>query len=192
MRRRSKLTAAIAVVFVASMAGCAERDDAGRRAAIVIDERAGTVNGASLGDDSDAIRQTLGAATTEGVLLRRTPDGIEVEDIGLPWTLDPIPGVRITRVLRMRYDDVTVDVAPDKGAYAFFVWRPGTRTTGGVRIGDRLESAERRYRGFHCGIRNRDSEYTPYPYCTGRVGETYVWFGQDPIRSITISSTPLG
>lgn len=100
--------------------------------------------------------------------------------------------MRMTRVLTMRYDELTVDIAPRQGAYAFFVWRPDARTTSGIRIGDRLKSAAQRHPGFRCGIRNRNSEYTPYPYCKGRVGDIYVWFGQDPIRSITLSSTPLG
>jgi DNA-directed RNA polymerase specialized sigma24 family protein len=38
---------------------------------------------------------------------------------------------------------MAIDVAPHQGAYAFFVWRPGTRTTSGVRIGDRLKAAVR-------------------------------------------------
>lgn len=42
-------------------------------------------------------------------------------------------------------------------------------------------------------MRNEGTEYRPYPYCLVRLGpDRYVWFGQDPIRSITVSSTPLG
>jgi hypothetical protein len=61
-----------------------------------------------------------------------------------------------------------------------------------VRIGDPLKTSVRRHPGLRCRIRNRNSEYIPYPYCKGKLGETYVWFGQDPIKSITISTTPMG
>lgn len=171
---------------------CGEEDAAGRRAEMLIDARAGTVNGVALGSDRGKIRQELGRARREGLMLPRLPSGIAVEDVGIPWTLDPLPGVRRSRVLTMIYNGISFLVAPDSGAYAFSVWNPDARTTSAVRIGDQLESARRRHPGLRCGIRNRDSEYTPYPYCKGRVGDNYVWFGQDPIRSITVSATPLG
>ena len=50
----------------------------------------------------------------------------------------------------------------------------------------------KRFPGFRCGIRNQNTEYVEYPYCTGRVGGHFVWFGEDPIASVTISSTRLG
>lgn len=50
-----------------------------------------------------------------------------------------------------------------------------------------------RYPGARCGVRNEDTEYVAYPYCLvfparGRA----VWFGEDPIRSITVSSGQIG
>jgi hypothetical protein len=158
----------------------------------VIDERAGTVGRAALGDGGDAIRRAFGRPRVQGEMIRNTPKDVDSADIGLPWIVEPPSGSAITRVATARYDDLTVDIARPHGAYAFFVWRPGSRTTSGVRIGDDLESAAERHPGFRCGLRNRNTEYVPYPYCKGRVGDTYVWDGQAPIRSITLSSTPLG
>jgi hypothetical protein len=78
------------------------------------------------------------------------------------------------------------------GAYLISVWRDGTRTRTGIKLGDPLQSARRRYPNLRCGIRNERSEYEPYPYCRIRLGALNVWFGQAPIRSITVASTGLG
>jgi hypothetical protein len=187
-----RLLILVATVLLSFGSACGEEDASGRPAPTVIDELAVTVNGVGLGDDRTAIRRELGPARTEGLMLPRLPDDVPLEDIGLPWTLDPLPGVPRTRVQTMLYDGMSFLVAPREGAYAFFVWRPRARTTSGVRIGDSLESAVRRHPRLRCGVRNRATEYVAYPYCKGRVGDNYVWFGQDPIRSITVSATPLG
>lgn len=69
---------------------------------------------------------------------------------------------------------------------------PGARTLAGIGLGDSLRKARAGYPRVSCDVRNQDSEYEPYPYCTARLKRgLYIWFGQDPIRSITISSTPL-
>lgn len=187
-----RLLVVTATVLLSFGGACGEEDASGRPAPTLIDPGAGTVNGVGLGDHRAAIRRELGPARTEGFMLPRLPDDVVLEDIGLPWTLDSLPGVRRTRVLTLFYDRMSVLVAPRMGAYAFFVWRPHARTTSGVRLGDSLTSAVRRHPGLRCGIRNRASEYVPYPYCKGRLGDNYIWFGQDPIRSITVSATPLG
>ena len=41
-------------------------------------------------------------------------------------------------------------------------------------------------------MKNEDTEYVRFPYCTGRVADDrYIWFGQDPIRSITVTVCPM-
>jgi hypothetical protein len=154
-----------------------------------IDERAGTVGRAALGDGPRELRRAFGRPQAEGENVRSMPRELDTADIGVPWSVAPPPEIK--GVTLARYDGMSVDIARPHGAYVFFVWRPGSRTASGIRIGDDLESVRERHPGFRCGVRNRNSEYAPYPFCEGRVGDTHVWFGQDPIRSITLSTTPL-
>lgn len=177
---------------VGSTSGCEDPVDARRSLSTVVDVRAGTVRGVRLGDSRQAIRGALGPPSAEGRFLPRLPDNMSVEDLGIPWTLDTPPGTPRTRVLSMHYQGLSFVVAPKTGMYAFFAYHSAARTTRGVAIGDPLNSARARYRGLRCDVRNRNSEYAPYPYCAGKVGDQYLWFGQDPIRSITISSTAQG
>jgi hypothetical protein len=157
----------------------------------VVDERSGSVDGVTLGDSRRAIRRALGPGR-DRQMLRIIPEHVDFTSLGLPWTEDPVPGVRMRDVVTMRRDGLSLLVAPHHGAYAIFVWRRGAQTTRGIEVGDDLETVPREYEDFRCGVRNRTSEYPSYPYCTGRVGDTYIWFGQDPIRSITVASTPVG
>lgn len=78
------------------------------------------------------------------------------------------------------------------GAYAVEVARPGAATSRGVAIGDPLDEAANAYPGLECGVKNEDSEYPTFRYCTGRVAaDRDIWFGQDPIRSITMTVCPM-
>jgi hypothetical protein len=190
MRRRviGLLTALVA----GALAACGDESDAARPPPdVVIDERAGTFDGVGLGDRPAEIRRALGRGTDRR-MISRLPRRLSVTELGLPWTLDPVPGVSRKKVLTMRRDGVSMLVAPRTGAYAVFVWRPRARTSRGVAVGDDLDAARERYEDLRCDVRNRNSEYGSYPFCEGRVGDTYVWFGQDPIRSISLASTPLG
>jgi hypothetical protein len=185
-----RVTVLIAGLLACGLLGCG--GGAGSASPpVVVDERSGAVGGVRLGDGPAEIRRELGPGT-DGRMLRRVPEDLGTEELGLPWTLDPLPGVERTRVLTMRRDGMSLLVAPRSGAYAISVWLSGARTKEGVAVGDDLEAASETYSGLRCGIRNRGTEYVEYPYCKGRLGKTYLWFGQDPIRSITVASTGLG
>ena len=69
----------------------------------------------------------------------------------------------------------------------------GARVDGGrVTIGDQLEPAEAAYR-LRCGTANEGSEYEHFPACTGKIARNrYVWFGGEPIRNVTLATTPPG
>ena len=78
------------------------------------------------------------------------------------------------------------------GAYVIKIAIPGARTLAGVGLGDPLDAAEAAYPNIRCDVQNRDGEYVPYPYGTTKLGDgPHIWFGQDPIRSITLLATPL-
>lgn len=63
-------------------------------------------------------------------------------------------------------------------------------TAGGL-VGDSLAEASRAY-ALHCGQTSGAPEYREWPYCVGELSSgRFVWFGEDPIRSITVSETSL-
>jgi hypothetical protein len=64
--------------------------------------------------------------------------------------------------------------------------------TEGVGVGDNLGVAEDRYRDIECGTA-RAGEYRTFPYCVATLGpRAFIWFGQDPIRSILLTETEVG
>jgi hypothetical protein len=80
-----------------------------------------------------------------------------------------------------------------RGLGALEVVEPGARTQTGVQIGDPLERADVAYPKLRCGPVNKDTDYEEYPACTGKLGrDRFIWFGGDPIKSITMSTNDLG
>ncbi len=124
---------------------------------------------------------------------KNVPLAGEVEDLGLPWIVAPPRGLATSDRMRiLRYRHLRVTFAPPTSAFLIQIAIPGARTRAGVGIGDRLDAVRSAYPHVRCDVRNRNSEYVPYPYCTTKLEDgPYIWFGQDPIRSITLSSTPL-
>ena len=77
---------------------------------------------------------------------------------------------------------VTVIMTAEKGA----------QTNAGVAIGDSLGEARSAYPGLTCGNRPL-GEGGSFPYCGGRLAPNrWIWFGEDPIASITLASLELG
>jgi hypothetical protein len=65
-------------------------------------------------------------------------------------------------------------------------------TSEGVGVGSELDDVRAAYPGAECGTENEGTEYTQFKYCTLRVApERYLWFGYDPVRSMTMSRRPL-
>jgi hypothetical protein len=85
-----------------------------------------------------------------------------------------------------------VFVGDRRGAWFASVTHPSARTRQGVAVGDRLDEVKRAYSGLRCGEANRGGDYIQFPYCTGQVASRrFIWFGGDPIESITLSIAPL-
>jgi hypothetical protein len=103
----------------------------------------------------------------------------------------PAPGGR--KPLLLKYDDVAFLVGP-RGVYAFIVAEKGAHTRRRVHVGDRLRSARQAYR-LRC-TRVTAGEKLPggsetYPSCrTTTERRVRIWFGDDPIRSVTLLSLP--
>jgi hypothetical protein len=127
------------------------------------------------------------------------PVGEDPDELGLP-AIGPDPPRRppirgnLPRndIHDLRYRSVVFSVSTTPaGTYYFAVSAPGARTSRGVGIGDSLSKARGAYRGaLHCDIANQGSEYPSFPYCGARLApHVYLYFGQDPIRSIAFAST---
>lgn len=164
---------------------------------LTIDLHRGTVGGVGLGSSQRAIERRFGRPVADA----RGNSGLptkapSIDREGWP-TLVGQPPKRVSyRSLiagTMRYERMVFDTGPRIGAYYVGIADPRMRTREGVRYGDSLETARRRYPFLRCGIRNEDSEDIPYPYCKGRTARgVSVWFGQDPIRSISVARTFMG
>ena len=155
-----------------------------------IDERAGTYRGVGLGDPVPAITQVFGpqrpASDYEAMAPFRYPEGGNYGPGVLQFgDYEPFGPT-------LRYYDVVFTFKGGQGLGAFEVVEPGASTGSGVRIGDPLERARAMYPTLLCGTVNKDTEYEEYAACSGKLGpRRYIWFGGDPIKSITMSTNPL-
>ena len=96
--------------------------------------------------------------------------------------------VKANRLLGLRYPDVSVYFIKRR-VVAFMVTSPGARTRGKVGIGTPLVRAKRLYPELRCGSAGATEPFGGFPACTGRIrGGRYIWFGDDPIENITIST----
>jgi hypothetical protein len=176
------VVAALSLVALGAALAIAREGDT--RAAAPIDEARGTYRGVRVGDSAASVRRLLGEPVSreDGF----APAGQSPAEVGVPESI-PAPGTY--RLLK--YDDVAFLASP-AGVYAFIVTQGGAGTTRGVAIGDRMVEARDAYRTRCKDVAGGESllggqEF--YPSCGARVGPHYVWFGRDPIRSITIVAT---
>ena len=65
-------------------------------------------------------------------------------------------------------------------------------TAAGVGVGSGLADVRAAYPDAECDTVNEGTEYTQFEFCTLRVArERHLWFGYDPVRSVTMSRRPL-
>jgi hypothetical protein len=73
--------------------------------------------------------------------------------------------------------------------YAFFITRPGTRTSRHVGIGSSLDEVRSAYPDARCAHHD-GGEYVDYDYCRVHLGpHRWLWFGENPVRSVGLSTT---
>ena len=182
--------------LAAFLGGCGDSTaaESGATRIVRVDERKGSVQGVRLGDSLSEVKRRLpGGVEADPRTSRTLPLVGELEELGLPGIIDPPrEGTPIERFGLLRYRHLSITFAPPTGAFVIKIAIPGARTLAGVGLGDPLEAARGAYPDMRCDVQNRNSEYVAYPYCTTKLENGfYIWFGQDPIRSITLSSTPL-
>jgi hypothetical protein len=141
--------------------------------------------GIAFGESRELVLRQLGPKRESGGTI--APIGERFEEIGAPPFIDT-PGV--THEV-LRYPATTV-LLTENGVYGFVITADDAETFAGVGIGDNLDLAEDRYNDLECGIA-RSGRYRTFPYCGGMVSaRRWIWFGGDPIHSITVTTTELG
>ena len=155
-----------------------------------LDERGDRVIGASfrgvaLGASRGAVVEALGLPprrSSESI----APLGEDFDEIGGP----PFIATPGSTHESLRYRSATVLLSDDR-VYGVVITDGEAETAEGVGVGDNLGVAEDEYPGLDCGIA-RPGTYRTFPYCGGSLGPgRWIWFGQDPIRSITVATTSL-
>ena len=153
---------------------------------LIIGERPGTFMALTLGDPRERVIAELGTAPrSDGGTI--APIGENFDHIGGP----PFIATPGSTHESLRYRELTVLLSDDR-VYGLVITNSEAETAEGVGIGDNLDLAADRYDGLDCGIA-RAGDYQTFPYCKGRLGpRRSIWFGQDPIRSIVLTSTDVG
>jgi len=155
----------------------------------VFNEDLGRYQGVGIGSSRRRARKVFGrmrAGATEPL----SPLGRLPLEVGFPSSPRDPKGAR-GGYQAWRFDGTALG-AFDGRAYLLTVTRSGTRTLKGVGVGSTLSAVRRRYPRMGCERANRGGDYAELPFCTGSVGQgRYLWFGRDPVRSITVSTAPL-
>ena len=155
-----------------------------------IDEVRGTYEHVGIGATVDEVRRVFGEQRFSGDNEGIAPRGADFVEIGGATSIPSVCGPPSV----LRYERVSF-LFCNARVYTVIVAVEGAATRRGVAVGDPLDAARNRYRGLHCGDAPAGDalvgEHPTYPYCTGKIGGRHVWFGRDPIASITISTEPL-
>ena len=184
MRTRTVMAlGAAAVVVGAGAIALARGGDEDGSNAVPIDERAGSYRGVRFGASEAEVVRVFGEPDRSAGV---APKGSTPAEVGVPQSL---PGP----AQLLKYENVVFLLEPASGVYAFLVTEPRAKTTRGVSIGDGMDAAQERYRLECIEVAGGESllgKQEFYPSCRARLGDSVrVWFGRDPIRSITVLST---
>jgi hypothetical protein len=157
-----------------------------------LDEAHASFRGVALGDAERGVVARFGPDQGEpdGPV---GPLGQDRYDAGSPGTFASTPGRPRPddRTKALRYHGMSF-VTNERRVYVIMSSLPGTRTTRRVGVGDDLDRARRAYRGLSCKHATYEEGGEAFPYCLGRLDrKRYLYFGGDPIGTVTIAQVPL-
>jgi hypothetical protein len=203
MLRRRLVIAPVGVVFALAVLLAIWRvafdEEPDGQAVASIDEAAGTYHGVGIGDGAAAVRRVLGPrpfARPDKEPI--TPTEAELGASGVPAVMDhpckpPAGRGERPRLAVMRYEEVSF-LFCDGRVFAWMVVAADARTSRGLSLGDDLEKARTLYPGLTCA-EAPSGDFRRYPYCAGTIDSRggrprlHAWFGEDPVASITISTS---
>jgi hypothetical protein len=156
---------------------------------VLIDENAGRLRGVRFGDTAREVRARLGEPSDDA-------DGFFPE--GADFTGPPaIPSPASDQGSRvppdnLHYEDTAYLVSPTVGVFSMAILADGARTRAGVGVGDELDRVRQRYDRVDCGEAIAGEplfgdDYPTYTWCRAIVGDIRVFFGDDPIASVTLT-----
>jgi hypothetical protein len=149
----------------------------------VIDEQRGSYGGVTLGASAAAVRSRFGEPGGDSGYFPLDEESYR----GPPFI--PTPAGRPDV---LRYAEAAFLVARDTGLASLVVTRLGATTRAGIAVGDRLARVRQRHDDVRCGEAPAGEaifggEDPTYPWCEVGVGRVQVFFGDDPIESITLT-----
>jgi hypothetical protein len=165
------LAAALVVVIPASGAGAARQERVVR-----VNTQLGTLEGVRMGDTAGAVERRLGPATYAAGFRPRS-----AKRFTGPPSIRSLDGIQPAVA---QYRDHAFLIG-SVGAYALTTVASGAVTQRGIRIGGRIDSVKAAHPKAKCG-KYPGGEAGAYRWCSTRVGPNKVFFGGDPIESITI------
>ena len=182
-------TSAVALILfgVAFLVHRDEDEPAAPAAEVLVDPLAGTVQGVKLGDNEDAVVARLGNAPPWNGDQPVEPLDEDWDEIGPPSAMT-ITGTYDV----LRYPHTSVELEDDR-VIAIITAEKGATTSTGIGVGDDLRSVRAAYPALRCWDAPHAGGHGTYPVCSGQLDSSrWLWFGQDPIRSITLASRRLG
>jgi hypothetical protein len=183
--------AGLALALVVLLAGCAAKDTTESTGPATVDERVGVVQGIRFGDSAEEIRQRLGKPSDDKPgFFPAAADYTGPDAISIPAVDQGRPSTRPTT---LHYEDLAFLVSPRVGIFSIATLAKGASTRAGVSVGDELDRVRQRYKDVTCGeqIAGEAPDQLPkYRWCRTVVGRVRVFFGGDPIESITLTRYP--
>lgn len=175
--------ASLALVAVLLVGGCGKQSASEHGSRITVDERAGVLRGIHFGETANEIRRRLG----------KPADGkAGFFPAGSDYTGPPAIAVRDGRPQTLHYEDTAFLVSRTSGTFAMATLAENARTRAGVAVGDDLSRVRERYGRVTCGEKaagepTLGGAVPTYHWCRTVVGRVHVFFGGDPIASITLT-----
>jgi hypothetical protein len=165
---------------------------------VAIAENAGAIGAVRIGSSKAMVRRVFGSYGAHPTAYPGEPSDVAGDETtGGPWSVVTGPhhlgpgGLRGEQVT-LRYPGVAFFVHDDR-VFGFLASARGAHTSRGVKIGDRLARVREAYPRFHCEPASRgETTATQAASCSGTVaGGRLLYFGEDPIRSITVMAHAL-
>jgi hypothetical protein len=186
----------VLLALAASACGSQDRPQQPARR-VAIDENRGAIGGVRIGASKADVRRVFGSYGAHPRAYPSEPSDVADEgDTGGPWSVVTGPhhlgpGGRRGEQVTLRYPGVAFYVHEDR-VFGFLASAPAARTVRGVRVGDRLARAHAAYPRLECEPASRgETTATQAASCSGTLPSgRSVYFGGDPIRSITVMERP--